>query len=93
MVKPKHQKDNVDEGPKKIRLRSKSNSAKIILHLLDNGPTSGSDLASLLKLKHSAGAYIQPHFQCGRVLIYRPPSNTAIYSMSPDFTHEQFTFY
>jgi len=92
MIQPKPEPE-IDNGPKKIRLNSKSYSSKIIIYLLKNGATTGSDLAHQLKLKHSAGAYIQPHLEAGRVICTRIHPQLALYSINPELSANDFIVY
>lgn len=85
-----NRKPRPPKAEREVRLHENSKSKAIILYLLENGKTSGSQIMAALELKASPKSYIQPHLQAGRVVCDSVHIHRAMYYINPDITRADF---
>jgi hypothetical protein len=82
------QRKTVEEAS--IKLKQDSTASQIIQYLMAHGPTSGTELKHIFKLKGSAGAYIQKHLEKKTVTCQKLSERNVIYSITADIDSVEY---
>jgi hypothetical protein len=73
-----------------VRLHDQSRAKSIILYLLANGKSSGSQIITALGIAASPKAYIQPHIKAGRVICQVVHQHKSLYHIAEGLTAADF---